>query len=275
MFREFLLKLFSILTLCSLVTASFSQENRQKEFKDCQVKGSVSIYDYNHQRWFFTDSADAQRRTLPASTFKMINTCIALETNVIKNENEVIKWDGKTKTFFGTPIPAWNKDSDLKMAFQNSTIWFYVKLAERIGRTRYRKWLRRCHYGNDNLSEKGTDFWNYGHFGISPKEQLLFLKAFYEEKLPFSRRTYEIAKRIMITEQNSNWTLRSKTGWTKSDGKDIGWYIGYYTTPENTYFFATRLWKDTAAINPNFALCRKTITSLVLDSLKKLNKLHD
>jgi beta-lactamase class D len=106
MFRKFLIKLFGSLILCSFVATSFGQENLQKEFKNYEIKGSVSIYDYNHERWFFTDSVDARRRTLPASTFKMINTCIALETNVIKDENEVIKWDGKTKTFFGTPIPA-------------------------------------------------------------------------------------------------------------------------------------------------------------------------
>jgi beta-lactamase class D len=167
-------------------------------------------------------------------------------------------------TFFGTPIPAWNKDNDLKSAIQNSTIWYYVKLAERIGRENYRVWLKKCRYGNGDLSEKGTDFWNFGHFGVSPIEQVRFLKAFYEEKLPFSKRTYQIAKRVMMTEMGKQISLLSKTGWTKADGQDIGWYVGYYKMADNIYFFATRLQKDTATVNPEFASCRKTITLSIL-----------
>lgn len=74
------------------------------------VKRSVTILlDYKHNRWFFSDTVDAYQETLPASTFKIINSCIAFETGAVKNEHELIKWDGEEKTFFGTPIPAWNR----------------------------------------------------------------------------------------------------------------------------------------------------------------------
>jgi len=38
-------------------------------------------------------------RILPASTFKIPNTLIALEEGVIKSDSEVIKWDGVLREF--------------------------------------------------------------------------------------------------------------------------------------------------------------------------------
>lgn len=40
-------------------------------------------------------------------------------------------------------------------------------------------------------------------------------KAFYEETLPFSKRSYEIVKRIMIEDNNNRFVLSSKTGLTQ------------------------------------------------------------
>ena len=77
--------------------------------------------------------------------------------------------DGKPKSHLGIVVNAWNKDTDLKSAFKNSTVWFYVEVAKRIGRTKYKKILKKCNYGNSNLKEKGIDFWNYGEFAVSPK----------------------------------------------------------------------------------------------------------
>lgn len=77
---------------------------------------------------------DGNLETLPASTFKIINSLIAIEEKAIRDENEVLKWDGVKRSLFGKEIPQWNKDTDLKTAYKNSTIWFYVKMAERIGR---------------------------------------------------------------------------------------------------------------------------------------------
>jgi beta-lactamase class D len=51
-----------------------------------------------------------------------------LETGVIKDENEVIKWDGTPQKF-----PEWNKDQTMRSAIAGSVIWFYQELARRIG----------------------------------------------------------------------------------------------------------------------------------------------
>lgn len=262
------LKQISLLFIVLLASVqTYAQQNFDKYFDECQVKGSTTIYDYKNQKWIFTDSADANRETLPASTFKILNSLIALETKVVFNENQILKWDGTNHDFFGAPMPVWNKDTDLKNAYKNSTIWFYVELAKKIGRKKYKKVFKQISYGNNNFKEKGVDFWNYGTFGVSPKNQIDFLIKLYENKLSFSDKNIGIVKDIMISEENNMGIFRDKTGWTQKNSNNIGWWIGYLTTKDNVYFFATRITDNVAAKNKNFAQCRKTITKEILNQI--------
>ena len=243
---------------------AFGQIDLKKPFNDCSLQGSFTLYDYNAKKWTFSDERDAKVETLPASTFKIINSLIALETGAVKNEMEVLKWDGTKRE-----VEAWNADTDLKNAFKNSTVWFYVELAKRVGTKNYKKHLKKSRYGNGKIfNGKDSDFWNYGDFGISPVDQIKFLKEFHEEKLPFSKRSSEIVKHVMIEETNENYTLRAKTGWTSFGGNDTGWWIGYVARNDNTYFFATRVIKSRQTENPRFSACRREITKSILKQLK-------
>jgi beta-lactamase class D len=261
------------ITFCFFMLLSFStfgQSNFQKYFDSLSVSGSTTIFDYKNKKWMYSDSTDAFKQSLPASTFKILHSLIALETKVLKDENEVIKWDGINKDFFGAKMDIWNKDTDLKTAYKNSTVWFYVEIAKRLGKKKYKKYLKKCTYGNLNFTEHGTDFWNYGDYGISPKEQIEFLIKLNENKLPFSPTTLDKVKQIMISEQNEKFTFRDKTGWTKKNGIDIGWWVGYVQTMDNIYFFATRLTKPVDDKNPNFSKARKEITKQILNEIKAI-----
>ncbi|HZF65120.1 MAG TPA: penicillin-binding transpeptidase domain-containing protein, partial [Chitinophagaceae bacterium] len=90
------LLLFSYLFLCPCT--SFGQNDFQRHFRECEVQGSTTIYDYKNNQWKFTDSLDAFTETLPASSFKVINLLIALETGIIKDEHDTIKWIGSIDT---------------------------------------------------------------------------------------------------------------------------------------------------------------------------------
>jgi beta-lactamase class D len=261
------MKIILIPLLAILTTNIFGQTDYKKYFDSLSTKGSTTIYDLKNKKWIFTDSLDAEQQTLPASTFKILNSLISLEEKSVIDENQVIEWDSLTKTFFGAKIDSWNQDTDLKTAYKNSTIWFYVEMAKRVGRKKYKKYLQKCAYGNQNFSEKGTDFWNYGDFEISPKNQIEFLIKLYENKLPFSEGTIAKVKEIMISEQTDNYTFRDKTGWTKKNGMDIGWWVGYVQTKDNIFFFATRLTKKIDDNNPNFSKARKGITKAILKEL--------
>lgn len=254
--------------LCPLVARA--QLDLVTPFRDCQVVGSTTVYDYKHARWIFSDSADARVATLPASTFKVINLLIALQTRTIRDENAVVKWVGPADTTRYGYRPEIYRDLTVKEAFQLSAGWVFVALAKRIDRGTYRQYLARAGYGNGHLSEPGPDFWNFGAFGISPVNQINFLKAVYENKVPFSARNVAILQRVLVTQPEGKGVFRAKTGWTRDGGRDVGWWVGYVEQADNTYFFATRLVKSRQSPNPDFAECRKEVTRQILRQLHAL-----
>jgi hypothetical protein len=74
------------------------REDFKKHFDKCGVEGSIALYDNTKNQWMVSDTTGIHRETLPASTFKVINLLIALETKTIQDENEVVKWVGTTDT---------------------------------------------------------------------------------------------------------------------------------------------------------------------------------
>ena len=248
----------------------WAQLDMTTPFRKYNLHGSCTIFDYTQKKWIMSDSTDARIASLPASTFKIINMLIALETGVIKDENEVIKWPGKTDTTRYGYRPEIYHDMSVKEAFEVSAVWVFLDLAQKIGRERYQHYLTACKYGNADLSEQDPDFWNLGQLAISPINQIEFLINAYDGRLPFSKRNLEILRRVMVTEQNDNYTIRSKTGWTRENGMDSGWWIGSVERKDHLWFFATRISKPRTVFNPNFSSCRKEITKDILRQLKAI-----
>jgi beta-lactamase class D len=252
-----------------------SNFNIHSEFKtyfdNCGVRGSIVIFDKNNQHWILSDTISIMSESLPASTFKIINLLIALETKTIKDENEIVKRVDKTDTLKYGYRPEIYHDMSVKEAFQVSAGWVFIELAKKIGKENYKKYLTACNYGNLNLSEKNDDFWNFGNFAISPINQVEFIKNLYEEKSPFSRRNIEIVKRVMITEEADNFIIRAKTGWTRDKGINTGWWVGYLEANNNTYFFATRLLQNRKNNRDDFGSCRKEITKKIFSDLGFIN----
>ncbi len=237
-------------------------------FDECLVQGSVVIYDNTKHNWIVSDTLSVKQETLPASTFKIINLLIALETKVIADENEVIAWVGSTDTVKYGYRPEIYHDMTVKEAFEVSAGWVFVELAKKIGRENYKKYLAACQYGNLNLSQTEHDFWNFGDFAISPLNQVSFLKKLYDGNLPFSKRNIEIVKRVMQTEQTDAYTISAKTGWTRENNTNTGWWVGFVENKQGVYFFATRLLQDRKNNRDDFGSCRKSITKKALRDLK-------
>lgn len=245
----------------------FAQVDLKKPFTDCNIEGSITIYDYNAKTWISSDINASHFATLPASTFKIVNTLIALEYGVIENEDDIIKWPGSTDTTKYGYRPDIYHDMSIKEAFRASAGWAYVEMATEIGKEYYRKKLSEINYGNVDLSIDDADFWNFGGLAVSPVNQIEILIGVYDETLPFKKESFRILKELMIEEQTDEYVLRAKTGWTRDGGKDTGWWIGYITKADNAYFFATRIIKDRETPNNQFAQCRKQITKQVFRQL--------
>jgi len=243
----------------------------RKEFKQlfvgCPDYGSIAIYDNTNHKWFLSDTTNTQLATLPASTFKIINFLIALEIGVVNDENDVVKWISDYDTIKYGHRPDIYHDMTIEEAFKASAGWVFIELAKKIGRDNYLTYLDQCEYGNGVLTQEDFDFWNFGDFGITPINQVEFLKKLYDEDLPFSKRNIEIVKRVMINEQNEQYTLRAKTGWTRDSGMNTGWWVGYIENKTSAYFFATRLLRDRSQSSKNFGSCRKEITKKALKEL--------
>lgn len=257
--------IFLILLLTT--THSFARQALQQPFKDYQLKGSTTIYNYHEKKWTYTDTADARKASLPASTFKIINLLIALETGVIKDGNVVVKWPGATDTTLYGYRPDIYHDISVKEAFVVSAGWAFIELAKKIGVKRYRRYLKAAGYGNGDALQHWPDFWNFGSFAISPEDQIKFLVKVYENKTPFAKRNTDILKSVMLTEETNQYKIYSKTGWTRDSGIDSGWWTGYIVSKGNVWFFATRITKPLKEQNSNFGVARKEITKNILRQL--------
>lgn len=236
-------------------------------FDSCGVEGSIAIYDLKNHAWIVSDTIGINFETLPASTFKIINLLIALETRTIEDENEIVKWGGSTDTVKYGYRPDIYRDMSVKEAFELSAGWVYVELSKRIGKDTYREYLTKCGYGNANLTQDDPDFWNFGGFAISPKNQVEFIKSLYEEKLPFSKHNIDIVKRVMVTESTDDYVIHAKTGWTRENNINTGWWTGYIDTKDGAFIFATRLLQDRKMKRSDFGSCRKEITKKVFKEL--------
>lgn len=206
-----------------------------KLFSNMGVIGTIVISPINEGKTFVHDDLRASRRFSAASTFKILNTLVSLEENVI-SVNDTLKWDGISRE-----IPAWNRDQSLESAFRSSCVWCFQELARRVGAAKYKHHLAASAYGGLHEPFIETTFWLDGSLKISAVEQVEFLKKLYRRSLPFKDSSYNSLRQFMLVEQNSEYALRAKTGWATKANPPIGWYVGYVETRKGTWFFAMNM----------------------------------
>jgi len=205
-------------------------------FRDAGVEGTMVITSLDGKETFIYNKARSEKRFTPSSTFKIPNTLIALQEGAVRDEREVIKWDGKDKGF-----DAWNRDQTLETAFPASCVWFYQELAKRVGDGKYVSWLSKLGYGNAKTGPDVTKFWLDGQLKISAGEQIEFLRRLYEERLPFKKEHMRLLKKLMIVGENPRYTVRAKTGWAMRTNPQQGWYVGYVEAGKKVCFFAMNI----------------------------------
>ena len=198
--------------------------------------GTFVLVDLKRDHFLRYNPERAAQRFLPASTFKILNSLISLETGVIPDENTVIKWNGTSYN-----IPSWNQDHTLKTAMANSVVWYYQELARRVGQERMQKYVDAVGYGNHDISGNIDSFWLDGGLRISADEQVEFLKRLYQDELPFAQRNLDIVKDILVLEKTPLAQLSGKTGTQLRVKPSVNWFVGYVEKDGNVYIFATNL----------------------------------
>ena len=204
--------LFALLTGSLFFTACSSgnvtvDNSLQHYFDSAGVKGSFSLFD-NGQGHFTIYNLPRYRDSLyqPGATFDILQSLIAIETGVAKDDTALLHWD------------------------------------HHLGKDTLKKWIDSLQYGNKNIGDDTAAFWSNNTLKINADQQLGLLKKLYFNQLPFFQRTQEIVRRMLPAENNSSYRLTYKIAQgTKEDGHAIGWVMGWVEENKHPYFFVVNL----------------------------------
>ncbi|WP_373519423.1 penicillin-binding transpeptidase domain-containing protein [Pricia sp.] len=208
----------------------------QSIIDSADVIGAILLYDYKKDIYYSNNFEWARTGKLPASTFKITNSIIGLETGVIENDSVIFNWDGRPKG-----NQNWEQDLILRDAFHFSCVPCYQGVARKIGSERMNRYLDTLDYGAMDVDSNTIDtFWLMGSSRISQMQQIDFLKRFYTGVLPISGRTRKIMKKLMIIKETEQYRLSGKSGLSNANEDYNGWFVGYIEG-DDTYFFATNI----------------------------------
>ncbi|MDN3596901.1 class D beta-lactamase [Zunongwangia endophytica] len=261
---------FTVLALSLLFARkeNKSQEIFKTEFQSIidsnNVKGSILIYDLKKDLFYSNNFDWAKIGRLPASTYKIPHSIIALETNVVENDSTLFKWNGEKRAY-----KIWEQDLILRDAFQYSCVPCYQEIANKIGEKRMNGYLNKLQFGDMDVNSVNLDlFWLEGESNITQFQQIDFLKRFINSELQISKRTEQILKRIAIIEENDEYEFYGKTGLSIRNGNNNGWFVGYLKSEEDTYIFATNIEPIENTDNASFLKARKNITLEALEYIR-------
>jgi beta-lactamase class D len=231
------LVLLALLQSCSQNNVK-QDKNLKKYFDENKVEGCFALMD-NGTGKFTVHNLGRYRDSsyLPASTFKIVNSLIGLQTGKISGDSMIIKWDGVKRR-----VEEWNQDLNMFDAFRASSVYYYQEVARRIGKDTMQFWLDSLRYGTKKIVGPVDSFWLNNSLKITPDEELGLVKRLYFDQLPFFKTYQESVKRAMLFENNANYRLAYKTGWGfRENGHAIGWVVGWIEENNHPYFFVLNI----------------------------------
>jgi beta-lactamase class D len=219
------------------------QPDLGEAFTELGTAGTFAVLDTGGGRVIVSDRERAETGFLPASTFKIPNSLIALETGVAADADATMfPWDKVVRDF-----DAWNQDHMLRSAFKASSLPTYQEIARKIGPERMQHYVDEFNYGNHDIGSAPIDmFWLNGRLRISAMQQISFLQKLYRNELPVSPRSQEIVRDIMYIEPSELGPLRGKTGAVgigvePGSKATLGWLVGWVEQSNKPYIFAMNI----------------------------------
>jgi len=238
------------------------QTRAENAYRSYGVEGGMAVLELPAGTWHVWNETQCDMPLLPGSTFKIVNTLIGLETGVLPDTQMVFRWDSVQRA-----NPNWNADRNLRQAFHYSVVWAYQHLARQIGAARMQAQLQNLAYGNASI-EGGIDrFWLDGGLRITTREQVLWLRRLYESNLPYSQRSMELTRAIMVESRLNGIVRAGKTGWAAQEGYEVGWYVGWVEWGKKTWIFANMVRCPSDRLRDDFGMCRRAIAETMLEEL--------
>jgi len=208
-----------------------------KRFTDEGTSGTFVGYKVEDYLVIASDTERSGEGRLPASTFKIANSLIALETGVVEDpDKDVFKWDGVKRW-----NEAWNKDHTLRSAIAVSAFPVYQEIARRIGPERMQKFVDLLEYGNRDIGGGIDQFWVSGALRIDPVQQVDFVDRLRRGTLPVSKRSQDLVRDIMPVTKVGDATIHAKTGLTDRDHGSLAWLVGWVDKGDQPTVFALNM----------------------------------
>src|SRR5882762_6569702 len=201
------------------------REDLAKHFTDAGTIGTFVGYKVDDYLIIASDKDRSGEAKLPASTFKIPNSLIALETGVVGDpDKDVFKWDGVVRS-----IEGWNRDHTLRSAIAASAVPVYQEIARRIGQERMQKYVDLFEYGNRDIGGGIDQFWLTGNLRIDPIQQIDFVDRLRRGALPVAKRSQELVRDILPVTKSGDAVIRAKSGLLGAEvGKpSLGWLVGW------------------------------------------------
>ncbi len=229
-----------LIFLISCSTNNVEIDNSLKRyFDENKVSGCFALMDNGTGKFTIYNLARYRDSSfLPASTFKIVNSLIGLQTGKISSDSMVIKWDGIKRR-----VDEWNQDLTMYKAFRVSAVPYYQEVARRIGKDTMQFWLDTLKYGTRKITTAIDSFWLDNSLKITPDEELgLVKKLYFDELKPFFRSYQEMVKRAMLFENEPGYRLGYKTGLGFTEqGHALGWVVGWIEENNHPYFFVLNI----------------------------------
>ena len=209
--------------------------------------GTFVLYDVASGVTQRYDAARAAQRYLPASTFKVYNALVALETGVVTDPDSVFAWDGVERE-----VAVWNQDHTLRTGMEVSTVWLYQRVARRVGRGRYRAALDRQPYGNGVVGPDVGLFWLDNSLQVTADEQVRFVDGLRRGALAFRPEVQATVRDMLpVLVEEDGARVVGKTGLGRFGTSDaetqLGWIVGLAERGGRTAVFAMNVQPDPGA----------------------------
>ncbi|MGH1366494.1 MAG: penicillin-binding transpeptidase domain-containing protein [Calditrichia bacterium] len=263
------MKRFALLIFVGLISGCFpskspvEQIDLTKTFEENGgYAGSFLTFSEKNKVWRIYNNDHCVEGFLPASTYKIVNSLIALEAGVVSSAADSLYWDGEMR--WNEP---WNKDMDLQTAFRVSCVPCYQEMARKTGYLKMREHLNKIpEYGTLVFDSSTVDnFWLVGDSRVNSFQQVEMLRRLHAGTLPFAAENMETVRSLMLAEETESYVLRAKTGLCRQGEGYVGWYVGYVETADDTHFFSLIL--ENEAFTQPYAAARVSLTNVILKKL--------
>jgi beta-lactamase class D len=200
----------------------------------------IAIYSKNAGEYLVHNIDQCQQRLSPCSTFKIPNALIGLETGVLSGPGDVKTWDGTVHS-----REVLNQDHKLSDAIRYSVVWYFQELALEIGEARMQAYLDAFDYGNRDISGGQDHFWLSNSLKITALEQVRFMGALNDDRLPVNKKFQAEVKAMMLQDyslpEDFNGELYGKTGSCIGPDGDHGWFTGFLHREDQEYVFVINI----------------------------------